>query len=130
MAGAIAVAIVSPAYNPPLLTETQNFEKTLLGPLQIPRNILSNLALNGYSTLSELAYFGHNYFEEFCPAKIIQALNRDGNNYINKFIKSLQGLVWIESDIKRLHQPLLIDTNITRDEADEWYFEWVVEVKN
>ena len=31
--------------------------------------------------------------------------------------------------MKRLNQPLLIDTNITRDETDEWYFEAVVEVE-
>ena len=55
-------------------------------------------------------------------------MNRDGANYSNKVIKRLQGLVWRESDMKRLNHPLLIDTKLTRDEADEWYFEAVFEV--
>ena len=59
------VAVVPTASNPPLLTEAQNFEQTLLGPLQIPGAIVSNIALNGYSTLADLAYFGHKDFEDF-----------------------------------------------------------------
>ena len=29
--------------------------------------------------------------------------------------------------MKRLNQPSLIDSSVTRDEANEWYFEAVVE---
>ena len=90
---------------------------------------MSNLALNGYRTLADYAYFGHKDFEYFCSAKIRQALNRGGANYSNKFIKRLQGLVWRALEMKRLNQTLLINTNLTRDEAEEWYFEMLVEVE-
>ena len=90
---------------------------------------MDNIALNGYSTLADLDYFVHKNFEDFCSASIRQDLNCGGANYSNKVIKRLQGLVWRESDIKRLNQTLLIETNLTRDEANEWYFETVVEVE-
>ena len=76
-----------------------------------------------------MAYFGHKDFEHFCLAKIIQALNRGVANYRDKVIKLLQELVWIVSDMKSLNQPLLINTNLTIDEAGEWYFEALVEVE-
>ena len=101
----------------------------MLGPLQIPGAIVFNFALNGYSTLDELAYFGHKYFEYFCAAKIIQALNCSGANYSDKVIKILYGLFWGASCIKRLNQPLIIDTILARDEAYEWYFKAIVEVE-
>jgi len=117
------------APQPPVpLTEEQKFEQTLLGALQIPQPIIANLALNGYNTMADLAYFGHKDFEDYCHAKARQALNRGGANYSDKVIKRLQGLVWRASEMKRLNQPLLIDINLTRDETDEWYFEAVVEV--
>ena len=128
LAGAIAVAIAPPTSNPPLLTEAQKFEQTLLGPFQIPGSILSNLAINGYSTLDDLAYFGHKYFEYFCSVNIRQYLNRGGANYSDKVIKILQGMVWRASDMNRLNHPLLVNTNLTRDESNEWYFEAVFEV--
>ena len=89
---------------------------------------MSNLALNGYRTLADYAYFGHKDFEYFCSAKIRQALNRGGANYSNKFIKRLQGLVWRSSEIKCLNQPLFIGTNLARDESREWYVDAVVKV--
>ena len=88
-----------------------------------------NFALNGYSTLAELAYFGHKDFEYFCSAKIIQALNRGGAKYSDTVIKHLRGLVWRASEMKRLNQTLLINTNLTRDEADECYPEAVIELE-
>ena len=86
MSGAIVVAIAPPASNPPLLTESQKFKHTLMGSLQIPGAIVPNLALNGYSILADLAYFGHKYFEDFYSAKIRQALNCGGANYSDKVI--------------------------------------------
>ena len=80
LARAVAVAIVPCASNPSILMEAQNFEQTLLGPLQIPRAIVSNRALNSYSTLDDLDYFGYKYFEDFCSAKIRHALKRGGAN--------------------------------------------------
>ena len=50
--GNVVLTTTPPTSNPPLLTEAQNFEQTLLGPLQIPGAIVSNNALNGYSTLT------------------------------------------------------------------------------
>ena len=72
--------------------------------------------------MADLDYFDHEDFGYFCFAKIRQVLNRGGANYSDNFIKRLQGLVWIASEMKHLNQPLLINTNLTRDEADEWYF--------
>ena len=89
---------------------------------------MDNIALNGYSTLADLDYFVHKNFEDFCSASIRQDLNRGGANYSNKVIKRLMGMVWIASEMKRLNQPLLINVNITRNEANEWYLEAVVEV--
>ena len=89
---------------------------------------MSNIALNGYSNLDDLAYFGHKDFEDFCSTNIRQDLNCGGTNNRYKVIKHFQGMVWRASEIKRLKQPLLVDTNITRDEANEWYLEAVVEV--
>ena len=94
LSGIIVLATIMPASTQPLLTEAQNFKQTLLGPLQIPGAIILNLAPNGYSTLDELLYFGHKDFEDFFSAKIRQALNHDGANYRNMFIKCLQELVW------------------------------------
>ena len=62
----------------------------------------------------------------FYHTKIRQAFDRGVANYINKVIKRLQGLVCRPSYMQRLNQPLLINTNIFRDEADVWYFEAVV----
>ena len=90
---------------------------------------MSNISLNGYINLAELDYFGHKDFEDFCSVNIRQALNRGGANYSDNFIKHLQGLIWRASEINHLNQPLLIGTNLTRDEAGEWYFEAVVEVE-
>ena len=59
LAGAVAVSIAPPASNPPVLTEAHNFEQTFLGPLQIPVAIVSNIAINGYSNLADLDYYGH-----------------------------------------------------------------------
>ena len=87
MVGAVAVAISPPTYNPPLLTVAQNFKQTFLGPLQIPGAIVLNLAINFYSTLDDLDYFGHKNFEYFFSKKIRQALNRGGANYSKNFIK-------------------------------------------
>ena len=89
---------------------------------------MSNISLNGYINLAGLDYFGRKDFEIFCSTKIRQALNRGGANYIDKVIKRFHGLVWRESEIKRLNQLLLINTTITKDEANECYFEAVVEV--
>ena len=129
MSGAVAVAIVPPAYNTPLSTEAQKFKQTFLVTLHIPGYIVLNLALNVYSTLADLSYFGHKDFEDFCSAKVIQALNHGVANYNNHVIKRLQGLVWRALEMKRLNQTLLINTNLTRDEAEEWYFEMLVEVE-
>ena len=89
MSGAVVVTIVPPAYTPPLLTEAKKFEQTFMGPFKIPGDILFDLALNGYSTLAELVYFGHKDFEYLFSAKIIQALNRDFANYSDKGTKLL-----------------------------------------
>ena len=40
----------------------------------------------------------------------------------------MQVLLWRASEINLLNQTLLIDTNLIRDETNEWYFEAVVEV--
>ena len=56
-------------------------------------------------------------------------MNCGGVNYINKVIKLSQGMVWRASEIKCLNQPLLINKNLTRDEADECYPEAVVELE-
>ena len=58
LAGAVVSETVTPASTPLLLTEAQKFGQNLMGPLQIPGDIVLNFALNGYSTLAELAYFG------------------------------------------------------------------------
>ena len=87
----------------------------MLGTFKIPGAIVSNLALNGYSTLADLVYLGHKDLETFYSSNIRQALNRDGANYSNKVIKRLNVLVWRASEMKRLNQNLLIDTNLTRD---------------
>ena len=50
--GAIVVAIVPPESTQPQLAEEQKFKQTFLGPLKITGDIVSNLALNGYSTLA------------------------------------------------------------------------------
>ena len=63
---------------------------------------MSNLALNIYITLNDLAYFSHKDLEDFCSANIIQDLNKGGANYIDKVIKRLQGLVWRSSETKSL----------------------------
>ena len=55
-------------------------------------------------------------------------MNRGGANYSDNVIKHLQGLVWKASEMKRLNQPVLIETNLSRYEANEWYFEAVGEV--
>ena len=89
LAVAVALATVPLEYNPLLWTDEQKSEKILLGPLKIPRAIVSNLALSGYSTLDDLAYFGHKEFEDLCSSKIKQALNRGGAKYSNKVIKRL-----------------------------------------
>ena len=94
MAGDVAVEILLPASTPPLLTEEKKFKQTLLGPLQIPGDIVLKISLYGYSNLADLAYFGHKDFEYFCSANIRQALNRGDANYSDMFIKHLQGLVW------------------------------------
>ena len=73
LVGAVAVAIVPPASTPPLLIEA--YKSNLL---QIPRYIVLNIALNGYSTLADLAYFGQKDFKYFCSANIRQDLNRGG----------------------------------------------------
>ena len=73
--------------------------------------------------------FCHKDFEDFCSANIRQAFNSGGYKYSDKIIKILQVMVWRASDMKRLNHPILIDTNITRDDVDEWYFEAVVEVE-
>ena len=129
MAGAVVFETITPASTPLLLTEAQKFGQNLLGSLKIPGAIVLNFALNGYSTLTDLAYFGHKDFEYFCSAKIIQALNRGDAKYSDNVIKDLQGLVWRASDMKRLNQTLLINTNLTRDEAYECYYEDVFEVE-
>ena len=50
--GTIVVTIVTPASIWPLLVEEHNFKQNFLGPLKIIGDIVSNLALNGYSTLA------------------------------------------------------------------------------
>ena len=50
--GAIVVTIVPPASTQPLLAEEHNFKQNFLRPLKIIGDIVSNLALNGYSTLA------------------------------------------------------------------------------
>ena len=102
---AIALEIVPPAPHPPLLIEAHKSKQNLLGPLKIPGDIVLNLALNGYSTLADLASFGHKDFEYFCSDKIRQYFKHGGANYIEKVIKRLQGLVWRSSEMKRLKQP-------------------------
>ena len=97
--------------------------------MQIPGAIVSNLALNGYSTLSELANFGHKDFEYFCSSKIRHALSHGGASYNDKVIKRLHGMVWRASKMKRLNQLLLINNNLTRYEANKWDFEALVEVE-
>ena len=94
LSGAVVEATVLPASNPLLLKEENKFEQTLLVPLQISGSLVFNLALNGYSNLANLDYFGHKDFEDFCSAKIIQALDHSGANYSYKFIKHLQVIVW------------------------------------
>ena len=81
----------------------------------MPRAIVSNISLISYSTLADLDYLGHKDLETFYSSNIRQALNRDGANYSNKVIKRLNVLVWRASEMKRLNQNLLIDTNLTRD---------------
>ena len=49
---AIVVTIVTPASIRPLLAGENNFKQTFLGPLKTTGDIVSNLALNGYSTLA------------------------------------------------------------------------------
>ena len=129
MAGAVVFETITPASTPLLLTEAQKSGQNLLGPLQIPWAIVLNFSLNGYSTLADLLYFCHKDFEDFCSTKIIQALICGGTNYSDNVIKHLQGLVWRASEMKRLNQTLLMNNNLTRDEADEWYSEAVVEVE-
>ena len=80
---------------------------------------MSNLALNGYLTLSDLDYLSHKEFEAFYSTNIIQDLNRGVANYSDKVIKLLQRLVWRASKMKRLNQPLLIKTNLIKDKDDE-----------
>ena len=94
LSGTVAVEIVPLASTPPLLKDAHKFKQTLLGPLQVPGAIVSNLALNGYITLADLDYFGHKDLEDFCSTKIRQALNPGGPKYSKKVIKRLQGLVW------------------------------------
>ena len=65
LAGTVAVEIVPPVYTPPLLTGAHKFEQNFLGPLKIPGDIVSNIALNGYINLADLAYFDHKDFEDF-----------------------------------------------------------------
>ena len=77
----------------------------------------------------DLAYFFHNYLKYFCSARIRKDFNRGGANYSDKFIKLLQGLVWRSSYTNRLNQTFLVNTNLARYEADEWYFEAEVEVE-
>ena len=89
---------------------------------------MSNISLISYSTLADLDYFGHKDFEYLFSANIRQALNRFGANYSNKVIKRLQVLVWRASYMKRPNQPLLIKTNLSRDDVDEWYLEAIVEL--
>lgn len=80
-AGAAGAAGGAGAPQPPVpLTEEQKFEQTLLGALQIPQPIIANLALNGYNTMADLAYFVHKDFEDYCHAKARQVLNRGGAN--------------------------------------------------
>ena len=69
LTGTVAVAIVPPEYTPTPLIEAQKLEQKFLGPLQIPGDIVSNLALNCYITLVDLDYFGHKGFEDFCSAR-------------------------------------------------------------
>ena len=57
LTGTVVEAIVMPEYNQPLLTEPQKFEHTVSAPLQITGDIVSNLALNGFSTLIVLDFF-------------------------------------------------------------------------
>ena len=68
--GDVEVAIILPVSTPPLFIEAQKFDHTLLGPLQTPAAIVSNIALNGYTTLAYLAYFVHKEFEYFCYSNI------------------------------------------------------------
>ena len=97
LVGAVVLETVPPAPPPPSLTETYKFEHTWLGPLQIPRDIVSNITLNGYSSFADLAYFGHKDFGIFFSAKIRKSLNRGGANYSDKV-----GLVWREGLFKDL----------------------------
>ena len=94
LAGAVVEATVLPPSNPLLLKEENKFEQTLLVPFQIPGDIFSSIALKGYSTLADLDYFCHKNIEDYCSAKIIQALDHSGANYSYKFIKHLQVIVW------------------------------------
>ena len=78
LSGSVVVEIAPPASNPPMLTEAQKFEQTLLEQLQILGDIVSNLALDCYITLAKLAYFGHKKFGDFCSGNIRQDLSRGG----------------------------------------------------
>ena len=56
-------------------------------------------------------------------------MNCGGTNYSDNVIKRFQKLVWISLEMNRLNQILLIGTNLIWDEANNWYFEALVELE-
>ena len=56
-------------------------------------------------------------------------MNCGGTNYSDNVIKRFQKLVWISLEMNRPNQILLIGTNLIWDEANNWYFEALVELE-
>ena len=77
--------------------------------MNVTANIVTNLHVNGYRKLEDLAYFGYKEIVEYCNNKNNQTIVHDYANYGDRTMERLQGLVWRASRMKRISIAVLIE---------------------
>ena len=110
-----------------LESEAQKFSRILHESLNATANIVTDIHENGYSKLEDLAYFWHKEIVENCNNNFFQTILQGGDNYSDRTMKHLQGLVWRASETKQLNIGFLIKYNTNSLLIEEWYNESMAE---
>ena len=96
-------------------SEAQKFSYIIQASLNVAANIVTNIHVNGYSELVDLAYFRHKDIVEYYNNNNFQTIVCGGATYGDSTIKRFQGLVWRASKIKLLNLAVLIEYNTSSD---------------